>query len=150
MNQRSATTIEVAPPGANSDAYYVGWLQDLSDLRMGGMVSDEDFAVSRAERLDTLFEEPGKPWLKWLLIGVPLSLVMSGVAMWLTGDQTMLFYGMGMSALCVLAALGAHSRVCAEHLSLDSRLDVLRRLLDRDLISASEFSEFEHRFLDTK
>ena len=140
----SATTSCVTPPGVNSHAYYVDWLQELSELRQGGMVSDEDYAVSRAERLDALFNEPGQPWLKWLVVGLPVSLLIGVWKGW-----SPMFTGV-IVMLCVLGAIAAHSRVRSEHLSLNARLDILRQLLERDLISSSEFAEFECRFLDAE
>ncbi len=147
MNRTSATAPQVAPPGVNSDAYYLDWLQELSELRKGGLISDEDFALSRAERLDALFNDPGKPWRKWLVCGLPLSLLIGGGAAWWVGDLTILYNGMGISLLCVLAAIGSQSRVRSEHLSQEARLDILCKLLERDLISSAEFAEYEHRFL---
>ena len=150
MNQMSATASQVSPPGVNTGAYYVDWLQELTELRQGGMISDEDYAFSRAERLDTLLSGPGKPWVKWLFVGLPLSLLVGGALTFLEQRNEPILYGGMSAALCLLAAIGVHSRVQSEHLSLDGRLDILRTLLERDLISSSEFSEFESRFLEVE
>jgi hypothetical protein len=143
----AATTAssKVASPRKNSVAYYVDWLQELSELHSAGMVSDEDFAFSRAERLDALFHRRPKPWRKWLWAGVPAALATGGVGAHLAQALEPLMVGAAVSTLCILAAVGTHSRVMASTLDFDKKLSVLRDLLARDLVSADEFSDFEQR-----
>jgi cytochrome c-type biogenesis protein CcmH/NrfG len=131
----------------NSYAYYITWLQELTELRAAGLISDEEYALSRAERVEHLFEQPGRPWMKWLIAGIPTALAASAVAVYFTGDVTMIAFGAGVAALCILAAVGTFSRIRAEHLMGAQRLEILRTLLERDLISADEFAAFEHRIM---
>lgn len=134
----------------NSDAHFVEWLQELSDLRVGGLISDEDFAFSRAERLEQLFDIPPKPWRKWLYGGIPASILGGGVAAYVVELLEPLFMGAAIASLCALAALGTHSRVMSRNLSKTQKFAVLRTLLERDLVSADEFSDFEHRIADAR
>jgi hypothetical protein len=145
----SITELKIAaPPRANSDAHYVVWLQELSELRDAGMMPDEDFAFARAERLEELFEVPPKPWRKWLFVGVPVALLAGGTLAYFQETLEHLFMGGAIATLCVIAAIGTHSRVMSRNLSHHQKLAVLRSLLERDLISADEFSVFEHRIAE--
>ncbi len=138
------------PPGTDSHAYYVSWLQELSELRHAGLIEDEDYALSRAERLDALFRQPGEPWLKWLLFGLPAALASGVLAMRLTGDSVMFTFGASISVLCLVAAISSYVQSKRGHLALREKLEVLRDLLGLDLISTEEFAGFEQRILDAK
>ena len=131
----------------NSAAYFIVWLQELSELRAGGLVSDEDYAFSRAERLDALLQRPGKPWRKWLFAGVPLSLGVGGALAFVEQQREHFLMAGAITAFCLLAAVGTYSRVMATHLSPAQRLEILRDLLERDLVTADEFADFEHRII---
>lgn len=129
-----------------SPAYYVSWLQELSELRSGGLVEDEDYAISRAERLEHLFEKSRKPWRKWLFFALPASLIVGILATWMTGNDTsMLAFAADVAVLCIFAGLAVHSRVERQQISPSQRLEILRALLERDLISSVEFNGFESR-----
>ena len=146
MNSPNATTQENAPPGVRSPAYYVTWLQELSELRSGGLVEDEDYAISRAERLENLFEKSTKPWRKWLFFALPASLIVGVLATLMTGNDTsMLAFAADVAVLCIVAGLAVHSRVERQQISPSQRLEILRALLERDLISSVEFTGFESR-----
>lgn len=146
MNSPNATTKEDAPPGARSLAYYVTWLQELSELRSGGLVEDEDCAFSRAERLEHLFEKSSRPWRKWLFFALPAALIVGVLAMLMTdNDTSMLAFAADVAVLCIFAALAMHSRADKQQISPAQRLEILRVLLERDLISSVEFSGFERR-----
>lgn len=143
----TTTESDRTPPGANSYAHYITWLQELSELRAAGLIDVEDYALSRAERLESLFELPGAPWRKWLFGGLPASLIAGSIVSYMDGRMEALGIGMGIACLCVLAAIGTHSRVSAGNLTVSQRLEILRTLLERDLISADEFGVFEQRII---
>ena len=150
MNSISTAAVVHCPPGTDSHAYYVSWLQELSELRHAGLIEDEDYALSRAERLDALFRQPGEPWLKWLLFGLPAALASGVLAMRLTGDSVMFTCGASISVLCLLAAISSYAQSKRGHLAVREKLEVLRDLLGLDLISTDEFAAFEQRILDAK
>lgn len=114
------------------------------------MISDEEFSFSRAERLEQLFETPPKPWRKWLFGGIPTAFLSGGALAYHQQTPEPLFMAGAIAALCGLAALGTHSLVMSRCLSTPQKLGVLRALLERDLVSAEEFSDFEHRIADAR
>ncbi len=144
----AATTIQQPiAPGKKSEAHYVVWLQELADLHAGGMVTDEDFALSKAERLEHLFDPLVRPWRKWIFGALPLVLLIGGALSYLEQRLDPLVSAGMVATLCVIAAIGVHSRVLSENMTQSERLTVIRELLARDLITSDEFAVFEHRIM---
>lgn len=121
------------------------WLQELDECRRGGLVTIEDFAYQRAEKLDELMKKPRRLWLGWLLAGLPLAIICGGLAWLFTQDWRKAALGAGIAGAWGVSALG---RMACEHLrnvQLREQLRILRELLERDLVSAEEFSAFEEQ-----
>ena len=76
-----------------------------------------------------------------------VALIAGSILSYMDGRMEALGIGMGIACLCVLAAIGTHSRVSAGNLTIPQRLEILRTLLERDLISADEFGVFEQRII---
>lgn len=151
-NESNSVTAVIAnhqriPPGKKSEAHYVVWLQELADLQKGGMVSDEEYALSKAERLEHLFDPLVRPWRKWVFGALPLVLFIGGALSYLEQRLDPLLSAGMVAVLCVMAAIGVHSRVLSEHMTKSERLTVIRELLARDLITSEEFAAFEHRIM---
>jgi hypothetical protein len=121
------------------------WLGELTELHRAGVLSDEDFAYQRAERLDKLIETPRRLWLGWIRLGAPLAGAAGIAAWWWTNDIFMLAGAAVLVVLCMFAALSRLSRECVAHLTLQERSDILYDLLGQDLISSEEFLAFDER-----
>src|SRR5688500_6404773 len=63
MNQIAATPSAPTDGYSRSTAFLVTWLRDLEDCRQGGLLSDEDYAMQRAEKLSELLCEHRRLWL---------------------------------------------------------------------------------------
>ena len=126
------------------------WMRDLDECRRGGLVSDEDFAYQRAEKLDELLVRPRRLWLGWVLAGLPLAVVAGSLA-WLATENWMKV-ALATIIACVwgVSALGRMACEHLRHVQLRERLGILRELLEHDLVSAEEFSAFEERLHDGK
>ena len=126
------------------------WMRDLDECRRGGLVSDEDFAYQRAEKLDELLVRPRRLWLGWVLAGLPLAVVAGSLA-WLATENWMKV-ALATIIVCVwgVSALGRMACEHLRHVQLRERLGILRELLEHDLVSAEEFSAFEERLHDGK
>ena len=139
-----------AKPAGGEVAHFTMWMRDLDECRRGGLVSDEDFAYQRAEKLDELLVRPRRLWLGWVLAGLPLAVVAGSLA-WLATENWMKV-ALATIIACVwgVSALGRMACEHLRHVQLRERLGILRELLEHDLVSAEEFSAFEERLHDGK
>jgi hypothetical protein len=78
VNQPIANAHNSAP-GKKSVTHFVAWLQELNEVWRGGMMSDEDYAFSKAEHLEHLLEPLKRPWRKWIFGVLPVVLIAGGV-----------------------------------------------------------------------
>lgn len=126
-------------------AHFTMWMRDLDECRRGGLVSDEDFAFQRAEKLDELLVKPRRLWLGWVLAGLPLAVAAGSIAWLATGNWMKVALGAGVAGVWGVSALGRMAREHLRNMQLGERLGILRELLEHDLLSAEEFSAFEER-----
>lgn len=126
------------------------WMRDLDECRRGGLVSDEDFAYQRAEKLDELLVRPRRLWLGWVLAGLPLAVVAGSLAWLATENGMKVALATGVAGVWGVSALGRMACEHLRHVQLRERLGILRELLEHDLVSAEEFSAFEERLHDGK
>jgi hypothetical protein len=136
-----ATT--TAAPSARSSAYYLDWIGELSELHGRGMLTDEDFAAQRTERLEELMNKPRRRWLWWIRVAVPMAGLGGVAAWWETGDYIMIRVAALTVVLCVFAAASRLSRERCSHLTTQQRSDILYDLLGGGLISSEEFLVFD-------
>jgi hypothetical protein len=124
--------------------HFTMWLRELDECRAGGLLSDEDYAFQRAEKLEELFGKARKRWLGWVLVVLPIALAGAAYGWWVLGD---LQIALGCVAIAVLCMAATYSRYRRDHMSdnLDEMQLVLRALLDHDLITSPEFLAYDER-----
>lgn len=130
---------------ARATEHFVVWLRELGECRAGGLLSDEDFAYQRAEKLDELIKPPRALWLASLLGGVIVGDIGAAVTWWFTRDWRFTALGAALAGLWGLTSLGRVLRERFVDVQRNERMKILITLLDHDLISASEFSVYEEQ-----
>ena len=136
------------PTGDAAGGFIMG-LQELDECRRGGLVTDEDFAYQRAEKLDQFMaKKPRRLWLGWWLACLPLALAGGDFAWWLTQDWWKTALAAGIAGTWGLAALGRLACEQLRNYQLRERLGILRELLALDLVSSVEFAAFEEQLDD--
>ncbi|MEO6788237.1 MAG: hypothetical protein ABI318_19105 [Chthoniobacteraceae bacterium] len=123
----------------------VAWFRELEECRIGGLVPDEDYCYQRAEKFDSLLRPTRGIWLAALLGAALIGAPAGALIWWLTRDWR--FTG-GIGALS--AAWGSMSlgRALSEKfadLQLRGRRKILVALLENDLLTASEFADYDDR-----
>jgi hypothetical protein len=146
VNQPIANAHNSAP-GKKSVTHFVAWLQELNEVWRGGMMSDEDYAFSKAEHLEHLLEPLKRPWRKWIFGVLPVVLIAGGVVSYFEQSLDNMLTAACVGAVCVVGAIVAHWQAVRGQLSKADRLTVIRELLARDLITCDEFGVFEQRIL---
>lgn len=123
----------------------VGWIRELEECRRGGLVTDEDYAYQRAEKFALLLRPMRFLWLASLL-GTALLGAPSAALIWfLTYDWR---YTAGIGVLGGAWGFMALGRVLREkfiELQLRERRKILVALLEKDLLTTSEFADYEDR-----
>jgi hypothetical protein len=145
MNSLTATP-SVAPDGhSRSTAYLVGWLRDLEECRQAGLLTDEDYAVQRAEKLSELLCEHRHLWLASVVSAGCLG-IMAGSAAWaFRSDWDITAISAGLAALFGIVVLAHPCRENLKQAQIRERLELLNALLAIDLISSDEFLAYEER-----
>lgn len=123
----------------------VGWMRELEECRIGGLVTDEEYGLQRAEKFAALLRPTRWLWLASLLgmalIGAPAASLTWG----LTQDSQY------TAAIGVLAggwgflALGRLLREKAAEFQLSERRKILVALLEMDILTAGEFADYDDR-----
>lgn len=123
----------------------VGWIRELEECRIGGLVTDEEHGFQRAEKLAALLRPMRGLWLATilgtLLLGAP-----SAALIWFLTQDPLYTAGIGVLAgAWGCMALGRALREKFTELQLCERRKILVALLEKDLLTASEFSDYEER-----
>lgn len=123
----------------------VTWLRELEECRIGGLVTDEDYAYQRAEKLATLLRPTRCLWLASfggaLLIGA-----LAGTVTWQFTQDWRVAAGVGaVAGIWGLTSLGRAMREKFIELQLRGRRKILVALLDNDLLTAREFADYDDR-----
>ena len=123
----------------------VASLRELEESRLIGILSDEDYGSQREEKFSTLLRPMRGLWLAELL-GAALVGMPAGALIWfLTAQQ---YYTAGIAAVAGTwgyTSLGRALREKFAELRSRGRRKILVALLDNDLLTASEFAEYEAR-----
>jgi hypothetical protein len=145
MNQVMATPSAPADGYSRATAFLVTWLRDLEDLHQGGLLSDEDYAVQRAEKLSELLCEHRHLWMASVVAAGCLGAVGASVTWMCTMDWQLTGLGAGLAALFGIVMLARPCRETLKQSQIRDRLDSLNALLAMDLITADEFIVYEER-----
>ena len=145
MNQSATIPLPTDAPCVGEVAYYTTWLRELDECHTAGLVSTEDYALQRAERLEETLIRPRHIWLAWVLATLPLAAIVGGIVWFCTHDWQRAAMSAGLGALFGCAMLG---HACAEKMrqsQLRDRIIIIRTLLAHGLISADELIGYEER-----
>jgi hypothetical protein len=145
MNQLEATPSAAQDADFRSAPFIVGWLRDLEDCRQGGLLSDEDYAEQRAEKLAELLCEHRHLWVASVASAGSVAIV-AGSAAWLArADWQLAALAAALGGLFGLVMLARPCRENLKQAQIRERLHLLNALLARDLISSDEFLAYEER-----
>ena len=145
MNQVMDTPSAPADGYSRSTALVVTWLRDLEECRQGGLLSDEDYAVQRAEKLAEILCEHRHLWVAPVVAAGAVGAVGGSVAWMCSMNWQLTAVGAGLAALFGLVMLAHPCREGLKEKQIRERLESLNALLAMDLISADEFLAYEER-----
>ena len=137
------------PRAARGEAL-VGWLRELNELHQGGLITDEDFALLRAEQLDELLSPPRCVWTGRLLGMLLMGAAGTAGTWWLSQDWRHTAAVGALSALWGVLSLGRVLREKLIELQLRNRRRVLLALLEEDLIDSNEFADFDEVLVSSR
>lgn len=143
----TATISSSAPPapGGRSLQSIVEWLGELEECRVGGLISDEDYAIERAEKLSELLCRHRRLWLASVSAAGSMA-SFAGCAVWsAAGEWQITTVAAGLGALFGVAMLASPFREILKQTQIRERLTILNALLARDLITPDEFLVYEER-----
>jgi hypothetical protein len=147
MSASQSATSNPSAPAGSSVAYIIQWLRELEECRKGGLVTDEDYAIERAEKLSELLEQHQGLWLATFFAFVPVAAAAAGLGWWLRPDWQSAATAGGLAGVVSLLTLSGMVRERMKHSKARERLSTLRTLLEHDLISTDEFVVYEERLL---
>jgi hypothetical protein len=123
----------------------VAWIRELEECRIGGLVTDEDYGYQRAEKFAALLRPMRCLWLGSVL-GTALVGAPAGALIWFLTHDWRFTAGIGVLAgAWGFMALGRALREKFIEIQLRERRKILVALLENDLLTASEFSDYEER-----
>ena len=137
------TTLPV--PGKRSIAYVVQWLRELEECRVGGLVTAQEYAVERAEKLAEILCKHRRLWLAPLGAAWSIGAIVASVVWMATMDWQMTGLAAALGGLFGLVVLARPCRDRLKHIQICDRLEILTALLSYDLVSADEFIVYEER-----
>ena|SRR5688572_7670588 len=133
--------------GGRSAAYIVQWLRELEECRVGGLITDEEYAVERAEKLSELLCEHRFLWLGPVIASGTLASTTGSMVWVATMNLQTTGLGAALAGLFGLVMLARPIRDQLKNRQIEERLEILNALLSLDLVSADEFIIYEDRLL---
>jgi len=123
----------------------VAWLRELEECRIGGLVTDEDYSYQRAEKLAALLRPTRCLWLA-SFAGALLVGALAGAITWLCTADWRPAAGVGsIAGIWGITSLGRLMREKFAEIQLRGRRKLLVALLENDLLTASEFADYDDR-----
>jgi hypothetical protein len=133
------------PARTRGGEQFVAWLLELEECRIGGLVEDEDYAYQRAEKLAVLLRPTRCLWIA-SVIGGSLVGAVAGATTWhFTRDWRATAGVATVAGMWGLTSLGRLIREKFIELQLRERRKILVALLENDLLTASEFADYDDR-----
>jgi hypothetical protein len=126
----------------------VDWLRELEECRIGGLVSDEDYAYQRAEKLTALLRPTHCLWLASITGAAILSAIAWALTWQFTGDWRAAAGIACLAGVWGLTSLGRALREKFTELQLHGRRRILVALLENDLLTATEFADYDDRLAE--
>ncbi len=127
------------------DQQLVNWLRELEECRIGGLVTDEDYAYQRAEKLAALLRPTRCLSLASIFGALLISAIAWAVTWQFTRDWRAAGGVAGIAGVWGLTSLGRLMREKFIELQLRGRRKILVALLENDLLTASEFADYDDR-----
>ena len=145
MNEVAATPGAAQNGDHRSASFIVQWLRELEECREGGLLSDEEYAEQRAEKLAELLCQHRHLWVAWVAAAGSLAIV-AGCVVWIARmDLQAATIAASISGFFGMIMLGRPCRDGLKQSQIRDRLHLLNTLLARDLITADEFITFEEQ-----
>ena len=133
------------PTLSRSGEQIVASLRDLEECRIGGLITDDDYDCQRAEKFNALLRPMRGLWVAAVL-GAALIGAPAGTLIWfLTHDPRYTAAIATIASAWGFTSLGRALREKFAELRLRGRRKILVALLDNDLLTATEFAEYEDR-----
>lgn len=126
-------------------AHLVAWLRELEECRIGGFVTDEDYAYQRAEKLAALLRPTRCLWLASFAGALLIGAAAGAITWQFTHDWRAASGVAALAGVWGLTSLGRALREKFIELQLRGRRKILVALLENDLLSASEFADYDDR-----
>ena len=123
----------------------VAWLRELEECRIGGLVTDEDYAYQRAEKLAALLRPTRCLWLASFAGALVVGAFAGAVTWQFTRDWRAAGGVAAVAGVWGLTSLGRALREKFIELQLRGRRKILVALLENDLLTASEFADYDDR-----
>ena len=123
----------------------VAWLRELEECRIGGLVTDEDYSYQRAEKLAALLRPTRCLWLASFFGALLIGAFASAVTWQFTRDWRAAAGVAAVAGVWGLTSLGRVMREKFIELQLRGRRKILVALLENDLLTASEFADYDDR-----
>jgi hypothetical protein len=133
------------PARTRTGDQFVTYLRELEECRIGGLVSDEDYAYQRAEKLAALLRPTRFLWIASLIGGLLIGSLAGGTTWFFTRDWRATAGVAGVAGMWGLTSLGRVMREKFIELQLRERRKILVALLENDVLSASEFADYDDR-----
>lgn len=134
-------------PGSRSVTYIVQWLRELEECRVGGLITDEEYAVERAEKLSELLCAHRKLWLAPIVAAGSPAAVFGNIVWMACMDWQLSALAAALGGLFGLVMLARPCRDSMKNTQIRDRLETLNALLSLDLVTADEFIIYEERIL---
>ena len=135
----------VQPKLSRNGEQMVAWIRELEECRIGGLVTDEDYAYQRAEKFSAILRPMRCLWLA-SLFGMALVAAPAAGLIWLLTRDPRYAAAIGtIAGVWGLLALGSMLREKFTEFRLTGRRRILVALLENDLLTATEFADYDDR-----
>jgi hypothetical protein len=130
---------------SRSGELMLGWMRELEECRIGGLVTDEEYSYQRAEKFAALLRPTRCLWLASLL-GMALVAAPASALIWFLTKDPQYAAAIGVLAgAWGLLALGRLLREKTTEFQLTERRNILVALLENDLLTVGEFADYDDR-----
>ncbi len=129
---------------------FVAYLRELTECWIGGLVTDEDYAYQRAEKLAALLRPTRFLWIASAIGGLVIGALAGPVTWHFTSDWRATAGVATVAGMWGLTSLGRLLREKFIELQLRERRKILVALLENDLLTATEFADYDDRLAEDR
>jgi hypothetical protein len=147
MSTLAASPKALPVSGNRSAAYIVQWLRELEECRVGGLITRDEYALERSEKLSELLCRHRGLWIAPVVAAGSCAAIVGSLVWAMSFDWQATSVAAALGAVFGLAMLSQPCRENLKHAQVRDRLEILNSLLSLDLVSADEFIIYEERLL---